>query len=151
MEAGETAEALQPQRRNSVLSCCYWNNLAKSILLSAPITLYIYDMPVTLGEHRNQKYLNSVTTFSPVFTHCPFCISSPPNYKKRKDFYFSSFEKEKYFHFLSCEEREGFSFCNFLPTAAIWAWVSKGLVNTIQLLKCLFKTGLFSLYKLLIN
>ena len=108
-------------------------------------------MLVTLGEHRNQKYLNSVTTFSPVFTHCPFCISSPPNYKKRKDFYFSNFEKEKYFHFLSCEEREGFSFCNFLPTAAIWAWVSKGLVNTIQLLKCLFKTGLFSLYKLLIN
>ena len=64
------------------------------------IYIYIlYDTLVTLGEHRNQKYLNSVTTFSPVFTHCPFCISSPPNYKKGKDFYFSNFEKEKCFHF----------------------------------------------------
>ena len=73
-----------------------------------------------------------------IFTYCPFCISSPASYKKGKDFYFSNFEKEKCFHFLSCEERKGFSFCNFLPITAVWAWVSKGLVNTIQLLKCFF-------------
>ena len=80
------------------------------------VCMYVYDMLVTLGEHRNQKYL--VTTFLPVFTHCPFCISSPPNYKKGKDFYFSNFENEKYFHFLSCEERRRLFFLQLLTNSS---------------------------------
>lgn len=67
---------------------------------------------------RSQGYLNARTTLSPVFTHGPFCISSPPNFKKGKSFYFSIFEKEKYFYFSSFEERE-FSFYKFLPIAAM--------------------------------
>lgn len=61
----------------------------------------------------SQAYLNPVTTFSPVFTHCFLYIFSLPNYWKEKGFFFSSFS--------SFEEGEDcffFSY-NFLPIAAM--------------------------------
>lgn len=125
--SGETAEALQSQRRHSagiaVSNCCYWNDPAKSIYHSlyhikcervyiytrvcvciafSIFAKYIHKVLLLWVSTRCQEYLNSVTTFSPVFTHCPLCIthcplciSSSPNYQKGQGFYFSNFEQEK--------------------------------------------------------